>query len=132
MERCYNTKAANYPYYGGRGIRVCDRWRGTDGFLNFVNDIGEKPSLTHSIDRIDDNGIYEPGNVRWATKTEQSVNRSIFKNNKSGVMGVNFNKHLGKWHARIAYGNTRHHLGFFDTLSEAKKARKEAEKRIWI
>lgn len=73
MTRCFNPKATQYAWYGGRGISVCERWR---DFAAFVADVGERPSPKHSLDRIDCNGDYEPGNVRWATHTEQCRNRS--------------------------------------------------------
>lgn len=75
--RCLNSKDAKYKYWGGRGIKICDRWLGPDGFINFLADMGRKPSLTHSIDRYPNkDGDYEPGNCRWATKVEQVRNRS--------------------------------------------------------
>lgn len=74
-QRCYNPKNKRYPSYGGRGIIVCDRWKGTGGFINFIADMGKKPTLKHSLDRIDVNGNYEPSNCRWATNTEQNRNK---------------------------------------------------------
>lgn len=75
-ERCYNTTHVSYHHYGGRGIRVCDRWlNDPEGFVNFVADIGPRPSLEYSLDRIDPNGNYAPGNVRWATAKEQANNK---------------------------------------------------------
>jgi hypothetical protein len=69
--RCQNPNATVYRHYGGRGIRVCDRW---DSFENFLADMGERPDgLT--LDRIDVNGSYEPGNCRWATRAQQVANR---------------------------------------------------------
>ncbi|WP_157968862.1 hypothetical protein [Tropicimonas sp. IMCC34011] len=72
-QRCRNPRAHNYEAYGGRGIDVCDRW--FDSFEAFLDDIGAKPTAEHSLDRIDNDGNYEPGNVRWATAKAQAWNR---------------------------------------------------------
>lgn len=72
--RCYQEKAENYKYYGGRGIKVCDRWM--NSFENFYEDMGPKPSPEHSLDRYPNNdGDYEPGNCRWGTDEQQFRNR---------------------------------------------------------
>ena len=72
--RCNNPKNTRYHRYGGRGIRMCQRW--SESFEAFLEDMGEKPSSRHSIDRYPNNdGHYEPGNARWATNTEQARNR---------------------------------------------------------
>lgn len=78
LNRCCNDKDPMFSHYGGRGIKVCDRWRFS--FETFAVDVGERPSDFHSIDRIDNDGHYDPNNVRWATGSEQKRNtsRTIF------------------------------------------------------
>jgi len=73
IARCNNEKATDYHRYGGRGISVCQRWL---IFANFLIDMGEPPSEFHSIDRINNDGNYEPGNCRWATESQQKRNTS--------------------------------------------------------
>lgn len=72
-ERCYTTTRAHYPRYGGRGIQVCERWRGS--FENFYADLGPCPSPKHSLEREDNEGHYQPTNCRWATPVEQARNK---------------------------------------------------------
>lgn len=74
IQRCTNPNSANYKYYGARGITVCERW--VNSFENFFADMGARPEKT-SLDRINNNGNYEPGNCRWATAREQYMNKRI-------------------------------------------------------
>lgn len=73
IQRCEDPKVKCYPRYGGRGIRVCDEWR--RDFLAFLNEVGRRPTPKHSIDRIQNDGDYEPGNCKWSTAKEQAANR---------------------------------------------------------
>jgi hypothetical protein len=75
IQRCLNKGSKMYRYYGGRGIKVCKRWLGENGFVNFFADMGIRPSQKHSIDRIDNNGHYEPTNCRWVTAKQQNRNK---------------------------------------------------------
>lgn len=76
QNRCANSDCRAYKYYGGRGIKVCGRWQGKQGFQNFLADMGPKPTPQYSLDRYPDNdGNYEPGNCRWATRKQQLRNK---------------------------------------------------------
>lgn len=126
LGRCRNKHKKEFKNYGGRGIKVCERW---SEFNNFIKDMGKRPSKFHSLDRIDVNGDYDPQNCRWSTKTEQARNKRIYATNKTGVGGVNVKN--GKWTARISVDNKRIHLGNFDNFEDAVAARKSAELKYW-
>lgn len=75
-QRCYHEKDNRYLLYGARGITVCDHWR--NSFDNFLSDMGRRPSDVHSLDRINNDGNYDPSNCRWATRSQQNRNRRPF------------------------------------------------------
>lgn len=78
--RCSNPNNAAYKWYGAIGVKVCRRWRGKNGFINFLSDMGRKPSPKHSIDRYPNPyGNYEPSNCRWATAKQQRANQRSFE-----------------------------------------------------
>lgn len=92
--RCYNPKDPRFQHYGGRGIRVCDRWRVS--FARFLLDMGPRPTTRHSLDRIDNDRDYGPGNCRWSTQRTQQRNRS--NNHRLCVAG--FELTLAEWGER--------------------------------
>ncbi len=84
--RCISLNKKDYSYYSGRGIKVCKKWK--KSFKSFYDDMGPRPSKYHQIDRIDNDGNYEPGNCRWVTPKEQAQNRSITKLNPKIVKEI--------------------------------------------
>jgi hypothetical protein len=122
IKRCYSSNMKGYELYGGRGISVCDEWRGPFGFWQFVKDMGEKPAPSYGLDRIDPDGNYEPSNVRWASTTTQRLNTR-----KIGNPGVRFSKSRNKWEATITIKYKPIWLGYFDRKEDAIKAREDAE-----
>lgn len=123
-KRCFNKKNPSYEHYGARGITVCERWK--NSFINFLKDIGEAPSLDHSIDRIDVNGDYGPSNCRWATIKEQNANRRQRKNeiyfNNEGTREAG--KRLGGWKG-LVYDRIRKGWSIQDAFTVPVKPRKE-------
>ena len=98
VHRCHNPKRSDYKYYGGRGIRVCDRWRDYD---NFLNDMGERPKgLT--IDRINVNKGYEPGNCKWSTRVTQSRNQRRVRMNMVAARVIRYMRSKGVKAKRLA------------------------------
>lgn len=125
MSRCSNPKSPRFKDYGGRGIRVCDRWNGQNGFIYFVEDMGNRPE-NMTLDRIDVNGEYSPQNCRWADAYVQSSNTR----KPHLYPGVTYFSLRSKWRARIKIKTIEHHLGLFNTIEEAVIARKQAEREL--
>lgn len=126
--RCTYQNHKQYQDYGGRGINVCNRWR---DFKNFLSDMGNRPSPNHTIERINNNKGYNPSNCKWATRTEQSRNTRLRKNNKTGYEGVTWDKRREKYHVYIRFGGKRMHLGYYKFLKEAAEIRIKAEEKYW-
>lgn len=127
MYRCYKESDNNYENYGGRGIKVCDRWREPDdvGLINFINDMGERPEGT-TLDRIDVDGDYCPENCRWITRDIQSYNTRKKVTNKTGRTGVHLSGH-NTYNVKIGYKGKSINVGTYKTYEEACFAREQAE-----
>ncbi len=115
--RCNNKNSTPYKYYGARGIKVCSRW---DDFQSFYDDMIGTWISGLSIDRIDSEGNYEPGNCKWSTRSEQQKNKRGYGLSK--YKHVSYRKLTNKWRARLSVKGKKVHLGYFDTEEEAHQA----------
>ena len=126
-QRCLNKKHPGYKDYGGRGIKICDRWL---EFENFLKDMGiAKKGL--SLDRINNDGNYEPSNCRWADVYEQAINQRLQKTNTTGYRGMGYREDRNKWYIKL-YRNKK--VAFsknaIETKDEAIKIWNEAIKML--
>ena len=116
-KRTTNINDEAYPNYGGRGITICDDWK--NDFMSFYNwAMSNGYSEELSIDRIDNDGKYEPSNCRWTTRTIQSRNQRMPKNNTSGYKGVSFSKNSNLYRVRIDVNKKNIHLGLYLNVVE--------------
>lgn len=125
--RCTAETGLSYKNYRSRGITYCDRWK---HFENFCEDMGMRPTPEHTIERINNDIGYTPDNCKWATSTEQCLNRRAFSNSKTQTTGVVQIKN-GRFIAQFNYNKKRYrHSGTFATLEEAEAAYKELRSKV--
>lgn len=127
INRTTRATESTREWYFDKGIKVSPEWRSS--FTMFFEDMGECPE-GYTLDRIDPSEDYCKENCRWASVQLQSINKGLFKNNKTGTTGVSLNQH-GIYVAYIYHNYDRIHLGSFKNLEDAINARKQAEEKYW-
>lgn len=127
LTRCHNPRNPKYPRYGGRGISVCDKWRAS--YATFLADMGRCPP-GFSLDRIDVDGDYEPGNCRWADAATQAFNRRQRPRKRALPVGV-VPKKYNRYQAVIGVRGEHVNLGSFGSVAEAAAARQQAELALY-
>jgi hypothetical protein len=115
IQRCTNPNNQHWDRSGGRGIKVCAEWR---DFSVFYRDMGDRPGTGYSIDRRDNDGNYEPGNCRWATKAMQEHNKPKKPGCSSRYKGVTWFASRNKWRVTIEIAGKQKHLGYFVSEDE--------------
>lgn len=126
--RCFYPSNKSYYLYGGRGIKVCERWRRS--FRSFYEDVGDPPGPEYTLDRIDNNGDYAPGNTRWVTQREQNINRRIRKDNKTGIAGLQWQPKKKTWRVTFAGKRLGSRVDFFEACCLRKSAEAAHNKKL--
>lgn len=122
VRRCYDPRRKAYKHYGGRGIFVCREWKTSfESFREWAISSGWKKGS--ELDRIDNDGIYEPKNCRFVSRRINVLNRRIQSNNTSGFEGVYYSKRNKKWTPSITYNGSKHSFGYYSSAIEAAKVR---------
>lgn len=123
LSRCYDEGDRSYPNYGGRGIGVYSKWREDFWlFYAYVVSLDGYGTPKYTLDRINNNGGYEPGNLRWCSRSIQRVNQREPRKNKTGYVGIRIMPN-GKFCVRVKYEGKRVRVGTFKTIEEAVKRR---------
>ncbi len=124
--RCHSPGATGYRNYGARGIEVCRAW---DSFEQFVRDVALLPGYLEGaqLDRINNDGNYEPGNVRWATCTQQAHNRRLRPSNKSGTSNLSYRPHYRGWGVYVTIAGDHYHRNFYEDEHAARQYLAELE-----
>lgn len=121
--RCHNISNNAHKYYGGRGITMSEEFNDFETFVSYISNLEHFGEEGYSLDRVDVEGNYERGNLRWATRSTQSQNtRLLFSDNTSGYRGVSWNKAARRWVAYLMVSRKRIHLGYFDEKEDAARA----------
>lgn len=128
--RCYNKKNKKYPNYGGRGIQVCKTWL-DDVYEFFIFCLSNGWKINLQIDRINNNGHYEPSNVRFVSAQQNQFNRSGNTNTTSKYKGVSWKSKNNKWCAQIQFNKTKIYIGLYNSELEAVKAYNAKAKELF-
>lgn len=124
MSRCYNSDNKDYKYYGGCGITVYYKWKNDiQSFIDYVMLLPDAGIENLTLDRIDNNSNYKPGNLRWISQRLQILNRKKQCNNTSKYVGVVFHKKINKWQSTISVNGHRIYLGCYTIKEDAINAR---------
>lgn len=119
--RCYNKKAKQYNDYGGRGIKMYTQWKNDFvSFAEYIEKLKNYGKKGYTLDRINNNGNYEPDNIKFSTRRQQILNSRLRKTNKSGYKNICFHKQTNKWCVRKNINGKRIWVGVFNSIEDAK------------